>query len=610
MTQSSDCIDSRLTKLCTKTHGVTQFSSRLIYRNESGALNEAMSDIFGALIERQVGTRGQNVWLIGEDVMRNGGAIRYMGDPSRKGHFDYYPSRYLGESDNGGVHWNSGIANLAFKMLVTGGRHPRGATDVNVMGLIEIFNHDEDLAFAVAGRVFYCANSECLTRHSTFDDARHCTATICGSFGIPEDPLVVNSIHAAWYAVGVGDIPPLLPSGSPTSTPTRVPTPTLVDKPIRGTPSGGSTARPSKMLSPLPSISPSPPLSRQQTEWPTGQPTFHPTSAPIERQSASPTFQPSPFPSRNPSRQPTVSPTRTPSNSPTEAPILSPTKVPTLFPTEKPTWTPTITPIAFPSKLPTARPATDLPSMKPSVLPSSIPTQWPTKLPFISPTTSPSENHSSFPMAVHTMVLSFSPESIKPTASSAPIPKEAPSLNPSRLTSESGSATQDKSTAYPSKDSSSASSTIQPTLELEIEATEEPSQAQTNLFDKLYTEAPTLTLDNFPAPTLGSTPAPTVAQPLLLPTEVMATIEPHLASTIPNKNQPNIFASATSSPSFPLSVPLSTAAHLQAAADSQSKVTDESKNKTIPWVWLSICSGMASLAMGLAIVLWKQLQKQ
>ena len=33
------------------THAVTDTSSELIYSNESGALNEAMSDIFGASVE-------------------------------------------------------------------------------------------------------------------------------------------------------------------------------------------------------------------------------------------------------------------------------------------------------------------------------------------------------------------------------------------------------------------------------------------------------------------------------------------------------------------------------------------------------------------------------
>ena len=40
-----------------------------------------------------------------------------------------------GTWDNGGVHVNSGIANLAFKLLVTGGRHPRNKSTVTVPAL-------------------------------------------------------------------------------------------------------------------------------------------------------------------------------------------------------------------------------------------------------------------------------------------------------------------------------------------------------------------------------------------------------------------------------------------------------------------------------------------
>jgi Zn-dependent metalloprotease len=48
------------------THGVTQYTSNLYYRNESGALNESFSDIFGTMIEFYVeGESGD--WLIGED---------------------------------------------------------------------------------------------------------------------------------------------------------------------------------------------------------------------------------------------------------------------------------------------------------------------------------------------------------------------------------------------------------------------------------------------------------------------------------------------------------------------------------------------------------------
>jgi Zn-dependent metalloprotease len=58
--------------------------------------------------------------LFGEDKKTPGipgDAMRYMCDPVNDningvGSRDFYPDRYQGEEDNGGVHWNSGIANL------------------------------------------------------------------------------------------------------------------------------------------------------------------------------------------------------------------------------------------------------------------------------------------------------------------------------------------------------------------------------------------------------------------------------------------------------------------------------------------------------------------
>jgi Zn-dependent metalloprotease len=104
-------------------------SLQMIYHTKfilscSGALNEAMSDIFAALVEKfnsQSDDPSNNhandaVWKIGENVYTPttpGDALRYMYDPQLAStNKDYYPDRYIGGSDNGGVHWNSGIANL------------------------------------------------------------------------------------------------------------------------------------------------------------------------------------------------------------------------------------------------------------------------------------------------------------------------------------------------------------------------------------------------------------------------------------------------------------------------------------------------------------------
>jgi Zn-dependent metalloprotease len=179
------------------THAVTQSTSGLNYVNESGALNEGISDIFGAMVEASVRGVSANTWKIGEDVYTPntpGDALRYMNNPTQDGSSkDYYPERYTGSSDNGGVHWNSGIANLAFYLMCEGGTHPRGKTLVNVPAI----GVDE------AQRVWYRANTVYLTSGSQFIDARAATAQAAKDLYGTQ---AYTSVHLAWDAVGVPSV--------------------------------------------------------------------------------------------------------------------------------------------------------------------------------------------------------------------------------------------------------------------------------------------------------------------------------------------------------------------------------------------------------------------
>jgi len=151
------------------THAVTTNESNLIYQNESGALNEAWSDIFGAAAEAWRDGVSGNTWKIGEDAFTpgtGGDALRYMNNPTQDGSSrDYYPERYTGSADNGGVHWNSGIANLAFYLAVNGGQHPRGKTTVQVTAI----------GLSRAEQIFYRAQINYLTPSSNFLAARNGT---------------------------------------------------------------------------------------------------------------------------------------------------------------------------------------------------------------------------------------------------------------------------------------------------------------------------------------------------------------------------------------------------------------------------------------------------
>jgi len=112
-------------------HGVTQYSANLAYEGQSGALNESVSDVFGALVEQH--SAGQDVgeasWLIGEGLFTDaveGDALRslkapgtaynddILGKDPQPAHMDDYVDT---RDDNGGVHLNSGIPNRAFYLL-------------------------------------------------------------------------------------------------------------------------------------------------------------------------------------------------------------------------------------------------------------------------------------------------------------------------------------------------------------------------------------------------------------------------------------------------------------------------------------------------------------
>ena len=112
-------------------HGVTQHSAALAYRNQAGALNESMSDVFGALVEQYVKNQSaaDASWLIGEGLFTaevEGSALRSMKAPGtaydddvlgKDPQPDSMDSYVRTSADNGGVHINSGIPNRAFYLV-------------------------------------------------------------------------------------------------------------------------------------------------------------------------------------------------------------------------------------------------------------------------------------------------------------------------------------------------------------------------------------------------------------------------------------------------------------------------------------------------------------
>jgi len=96
-------------------HNVIEATSRLVYANESGAINEALADLFGVAVTATSADRLNNIQM--GDL---GNGIRNMQDPTRSGQPDKYSAFVVTTGDAGGVHTNSGILNKAHYMMIMG----------------------------------------------------------------------------------------------------------------------------------------------------------------------------------------------------------------------------------------------------------------------------------------------------------------------------------------------------------------------------------------------------------------------------------------------------------------------------------------------------------
>lgn len=175
-------------------HGVTQFTSDLIYQDEPGALNEAFSDIMATGCEFEFQPKGTGFlkadWWVGEDVFYQFGyIIRSLRSPYREGDDpDHYSIKYTGSEDYGGVHINSTIVSHAFYLLANGGTNRVSKIKVEGIGL------EKALKIFYRGFVYYLIPS------SDFKDARRATVQAAKDlYGARE----VNLVKKAWDAVGV-----------------------------------------------------------------------------------------------------------------------------------------------------------------------------------------------------------------------------------------------------------------------------------------------------------------------------------------------------------------------------------------------------------------------
>ena len=166
------------------THGVVSNSANLEYQGQSGAINESMADVFGAMIDR-------DDWKMGEDIVKAGvfagGALRNLQDPhngTTNGNNGYQPAKmseyYTGAQDNGGVHINSGIVNKAFYLAATASGMSKNKAE----------------------KIWYRALTVYLTKRSQFLDLRYaCVDAANDLYSTAES----NAVKAAFDQVQIYD---------------------------------------------------------------------------------------------------------------------------------------------------------------------------------------------------------------------------------------------------------------------------------------------------------------------------------------------------------------------------------------------------------------------
>lgn len=152
-------------------HGFTEQNSGLVYSGMSGGMNEAYSDMAGEAAEFFM--RGSNDWLVGAEIFKGSGALRYMNNPPQDGASIDNAADYTGSLD---VHYSSGVYNKAFYLLATSS----GWTTPN------------------AFRVFARANDLYWTPNSTFNEGACGVQTAATDLGFS-----AASVTSAFSGVGV-----------------------------------------------------------------------------------------------------------------------------------------------------------------------------------------------------------------------------------------------------------------------------------------------------------------------------------------------------------------------------------------------------------------------
>lgn len=224
------------------THAVTEHTANLALSNQSGALNESISDIFAYAVNPAN-------WTLGEGSSR--GITRNMQNPSasvlKQPDRLFSPNYFCSADDSGGIHINSGIINKAFYLMTDGG-------DFN--GCKIVGQGREKTA-----PIIYRALTTYLTQTSNFLSFYTAVANACADLYGGENSTTCQYVKRAMQSVEIDQQPignqtgakclNILPKTPGCTTPIRTPT-------LTNTPLPGATNTPTLTPTPTPTKSPTP----------------------------------------------------------------------------------------------------------------------------------------------------------------------------------------------------------------------------------------------------------------------------------------------------------------------------------------------------------------
>ncbi|MCE0555445.1 M4 family metallopeptidase [Motilimonas sp. E26] len=273
-------------------HGFTENHSGLVYRNQSGGLNESFSDMAGMALKEYI--YGRADFIMGNEIYKNSGFMRSMKNPTSDGRSIDHVSRYTTGMD---PHHSSGVFNKVFYNLAT-------TPGWNVRYAFEVFLR---------------ANERRLwTSNATYQQAGDGACRAAADLGWDG-----NDIAAALSDVGLsssycragnkpvgGVTPTVAPTVAPTVTPTTEPTIAPTPDPLPGGAwnsqkvylAGDKVSHKGKQYVSLWWNQGQEPGTAQWGPWdlvdggtvpePTPQPTVAPTVAPTVEPSVTPTNEP------------------------------------------------------------------------------------------------------------------------------------------------------------------------------------------------------------------------------------------------------------------------------------------------------------------------------